>query len=199
MKTNIRFWRMACIGLGALGFVTAQAQGQNAPGNLLQPFEICAVIEEALERVACFDGALLKARNSMTRSVEMKSALEKGEEGLVPPRLALSSREKTETGLEPSDDFGKSAALRNKDRREIGLKPEEPEELTAKILSHRYDVYGKLTVNLDNGQIWQSTGKSGIKKITGNDDIVKIRKSSFGGYRLQVEGKRAQAVVKRIK
>jgi len=199
MKRSTRFWGVSYIALGVTGFVMAQAQGQGVPNDPLQPFEACAVIEDALERVACFDTALLEARDIVTRSADMKPVMERSEEKAASPQLAAKPRENTDNRVETLNDFGKSAVLRNKERREQGLKPEAPQELTAKILSHRYDVYGKLTITLDNGQVWQSTGKSGIKKISGNDNIAKIRQSSFGGYRLQIEGKRARAVVRRIK
>ncbi|MGD8326973.1 MAG: hypothetical protein PVF65_08665 [Sphingomonadales bacterium] len=193
MITKTKTRALALLGASILGAWGTSAQAQQ--DNILAPFEGCAVIEDALVRVECFDKALVNARKIANAEARLEPETKPQTPTQAKPQVNSSSSARSNK----QDDFGKSAVVRNQERREQGLEAAEPEKLTSKIASFKYDLYGKLTVTLENGQVWQSTEKSRIKRVPGQGAVAEIQKSSFGGYRLRIDGARGRTVVKRIK
>jgi len=123
----------------------------------------CSTIEDADERLACFD--------------ELSSG--------------AGAQAAAKDAAVDEDDFGLP-------------EPTEPAELrrrTATVVAARRDVYGKLTLTLDNGQVWKQKDSRSfdLPPIADGEPRVTIWKGRLGGYSLKLEGRSKAIQVKRIR
>jgi hypothetical protein len=79
--------------------------------------------------------------------------------------------------------------------------PEAIDSITAGVSDYAFNPYGRFTVFLDNGQIWQQlpgdTDQAHFKK--GGANKVTISRGAFGSYGLQVNDLNESFKVKRLK
>ena len=110
------------------------------------------------------------------------SAVETMPQNDVPSADALSGEEIA------LGEFGMNADLASK---QPDRKPEEPlREISAKVVEVYKRGYGEHVVTLDNGQVWTETrNEDGLRISVG--DTVRIKRSTFGGYRIVGTGNRS--------
>lgn len=184
----------------------ADTLAQPATTNPLGPLNACVSIPDPLKRLTCFDAAMVEARRIAERRQGLTPGATLDNTATADAQFGLrqqkETRGRTSTNLDTNgteNDFGKSAVQINQERRNQGLEEKEQPSLSATIIKYSYDIYGKMVIELSNGQIWQTTGSSDIKKIPDHDSIsARITKSFFGGYRLKIDGAIGSDVVKRI-
>ncbi|MEM7017311.1 MAG: hypothetical protein AAF512_08220 [Pseudomonadota bacterium] len=86
----------------------------------------------------------------------------------------------------PVEAFGKPKVIRN-----------QREEISAVVTQIKQSAYKKLTVTLDNQQVWRQLDSSRMRLK--KDDEITIRSSSLGSYQLRKSGGGTSIRVKRIK
>jgi len=130
----------------------------------------CRSIAEDVARLACYD-ALAEPPVPVLASIPAGDA--------TPPPT-------------PAELFGRDAG----ESEDIVLRAagiEQIEELRARVTGVRLDAYGKLTVTLDNGQVWSQIDSPALNLKSG--DEVRIRRAAMGSYLLaEVDGKRSSRV-----
>lgn len=157
-----------------------------AANDLTARLRVCAAMEDGASRLACYD-KLSAAESAASPLASPDRAL--------PPTAAPAVKE---APPEPSEEdlFGLSSAQ----VRELGIFDEDEEDeegIDAQVTRVAALGKGKFNYYLDNGQVWQQKFReSGFKVRVG--DTVRIRRSLFGGYRMQ--GKQDRNVqVRRIR
>jgi hypothetical protein len=77
----------------------------------------------------------------------------------------------------------------------------EAETVRAVVVAASDDPRGLLTVQLDNGQAWQQTERTGVPLRASwvESKQVEISRSGFGGYRLRFPEKGRQFAVRRLR
>jgi hypothetical protein len=76
--------------------------------------------------------------------------------------------------------------------------PGERQPRTAAVVATKRDPYGKLTLTLDNGQVWKQLDSKSFR-IPDEEPRVVIWKGRLGGFSLKLEGSTKAIRVKRIR
>lgn len=169
---------------------TASAQTEISAAELQR----CAAIERGVQRLDCYD-ALAQTRGASPASETVSVPAEARTETYGAP---------TEAGPEPAtpaergataspgdvDEFG--AELIRSDSDENGV-----DEIESRIVGKFTGWSGNTTFRLENGQVWQQIE---LTRFTYRADspVVTIRRGTFGGYRLRVDGLNRSVRVRRI-
>lgn len=154
----------------------------------LMPLEACASIQEDAERLACFDSALVKAK-----------------EIAIVERDKRRQRDREDFGLTVFDIARQDAALSGEDpdiahQRQAQRDELEPDRINSILLRTEVDRRsGKRIFVLENGQTWQETSSSAMSRSPRIGGELTISKSNFGGFRLEMTGKKKQYPVRRIR
>lgn len=174
--------------------------------DVLRPFENCAKDNNSNSRLACYDRAMGAARLARSQAqaqakAEAERLAQQEQENFGFPKSAIQDKSDTPAiaSSENEADFGKSIAQINREREERGEKKQERPSQSIALKSFRYDAYKKLRVELENGQVWKSTGASDIRGRLRKGAATTITKTSFGGYRLKINGTSGFDTVKRLK
>jgi hypothetical protein len=158
------------------------AAGANAaPGDgasLPEPLRACATHKSDRDRLKCYDEQM--AALGVTRAAPLAAT----PPAATPPAAASPPHAAISTPKSADAEFGMSEAQRKKKR-----EAEAPAEKKAsgtmasqvKTVSKRLD--GTLTVELDNGQVWQGTERV-PELVLKAGDAVSIRPASMGSYLL---------------
>ncbi|TMM48744.1 hypothetical protein [Qipengyuania marisflavi] len=73
-------------------------------------------------------------------------------------------------------------------------------EITATITNMDYDQrYDILQIELDNGQVWRATSLGALRNGFERGQVVLIKKSGLGGYKLTMEGRNGFRGVQRVR
>lgn len=103
------------------------------------------------------------------------------------------------TSTNPSD-FGAEALPQQRTASTEPAQPARLDELRANVTAIAYNLNGRFTVTLANGQVWKQldgdSGKARFKEKGG--EVVTISRGVLGSYNLVVEGRSALFKVKRI-
>lgn len=140
----------------------------------------CRRIEEIVERVICYDK-------------------------IVDLRFPMDSREKAETSRAPEivetdaapdaqSLFGKNDAEANRIV-ETSMAINQISQIEAKVTDVRKSAYKKLTVTLDNGQIWRQIDSQSIPLRSG--ETVVVREASLGSFLMEKKSSSRRIRVKR--
>lgn len=129
---------------------------------------ICRQIEETAKRVACYDEVVdSHFQINSSNSGDTTTAPEKAESSVVPEAQSL---------------FGKNDA-EAKRIVETSLAIEQISEIEAVVTDVRKSASKKLTVSLDNGQIWRQLDNQPL--LLKNGEAVVIRKASLGSFLME--------------
>ena len=88
---------------------------------------------------------------------------------------------------EPEQNFGLKQVVIN----------EEPDVITLEVVKVKKNPYGKLTVYLEQGQVWKQVNSDSLRLKP--KDKIEIRKASLGSYLMAKPGSAKLMRVKRIK
>ncbi|WP_379554475.1 hypothetical protein [Qipengyuania sp. DGS5-3] len=159
-----------------------------SPSGLVESLEACAAVKEDAARLACYDAVAVGAQAASEAEVERKRVQTVEDFGLSESqRLAKESKRSAQN---PALADGQSGELQTG----------EPGQISSTVLEIYTDRRStKRLFILKNGQIWQETTISRMKRNPKESQEVTISEARFGGYRLRVEGKKGFVAVKRIK
>lgn len=154
---------------------------------------ICASIEDDKNRLACYDQFF---------QVKPKERKE--------PTRVQAPRRQDESKLKYQQQSKKNEVLKEKENKFFGLSErqiqkakniEEDASISSSVKSVKVSISGKFSVNLDNGQVWQSQTALPLSKTRffkkGNN--VNIKRARFGGFFLTDDTSGIQFKAKRIK
>ena len=211
-----------------------------AAADISDQLKICAAIEDADARLACFDaiGRATPAESPVETPPEKPQ--QPAAEALppvpdvaeAPPVLAAPAAAEAAPGkaVEPppaeppveaapaanvDEDFGmdsmtereKERLAKESEKAEAKARKQAEKEarekprnavIKARITKVRRHSDGRFSVTLDNGQVWRETQGSRVG-IPGEGAMVELKKGSFGGYRMNIDGLYRTAWVKRTK
>jgi hypothetical protein len=134
----------------------------------------CVGIEDAQERLACYDRAY--GRNVVSKTTATAA-----------PAAAATAARAAPAPAAPKDpvaEFGLTeAAKQAKDPAKAAAAAAAPTSVTAKVISIRFKKYGEFVVTLDNGQVWEQNEPmpSAIVRV---GDAVTVKKAVLGSYTL---------------
>jgi hypothetical protein len=164
------------------------------PRELLTLFAQCADIEDAGERLACFDRLAPQLRETMAA---MKKPSERTEE----EKISLfgfdfggifGSRE----GPTTPEEFGKAQVRTPEEEGEV------LERISAGVTEYAMTPFGKFIVFLNNGQVWrQLDADTGVARFLkpASQNSVTISRALLGSYSLKINDQNATFKVRRIK
>jgi len=168
----------------------------------------CKTLSVPLERLACFDNALTAlpaaiegqplpasgTSNRQKNSVDPSGAVVTGivtQSGASAPAGAERETIAREAKTEP-DDFGLEKPRKNAPKKSI----------SSAVLKITKSSSGRLTVELENGQIWRQAGSDSGRLFyhhDGSDSNAVVKKGSFGAYYLFLDGRKSSIRIERVK
>lgn len=163
----------------------------------------CRTIATAEERLACFDSAADSLAGAKGESARQAASAKENKARKERDSFGLTSATATTGGGEPAsgtdfDEFGVEdvAALRR------AREEERVNEITAESVSIQYLHGGRVTLTLNNGQVWRqldsdSTYLPGARK--GRTYSVTLKRAAMGGYRARIEELDKSIRVRRVK
>ena len=131
----------------------------------------CASVDEDAERLACYDAAVGR----------LKEAEEAGE-------ITTVTREQVEEVQRDSFGFSIPSLPSIAMPRLGGGDAEEIEEVTYAVTDLDRNGYGKVTVTLENGQVWRPTDS---ERTPLSADEALIKRAAFGSFMMKLDGGRA--------
>lgn len=165
----------------------------------------CRTIVGAQERLACFDaaaeglaGATGEAQRQIAAAKEAKKKKERDNFGLSGAEIAKAESDTKMSDGAASEEFGVEDVPELRRAKE----EERLSEFAAKAISIDYGPGGRVTLTLDNGQVWRqldsdSTYVPGVKKERAY--AVTLKRAALGSYRARVEELDKSIRVRRIK
>lgn len=163
-----------------VGFALAfSAQGETIEDAL----QACTQQDNALKRLVCYD----KITKSLNQYSGTDKALEIGQP-IAPIETNVNHSPVSAQAPQEHSDFGleRQKALENVN-----------DKLTSAVANVMADPYGKLTVTLNNGQVWKQSDSTRIKLDSG--DTVTVERAALGSFMLSKEGQNKRIRVKRVK
>lgn len=180
-------------GVAILGIGAAQASPAR---DALTAVAKCTEIAGTAERLQCFDAAAATARDVLSEA-DKRAAAQKQEgdsEGGVLAWFGFGSEAQPVTKPE---DFGISPATDNRPGA-----PKAITEISAKVVEHARNAYGRSLFVLDNGQVWKQIDGDSTElrhRASEGQMSIRIEKAMMGSYSLYVDGKNVMIKVRRIK
>lgn len=165
----------------------------------------CRTVEGAQERLACFDRAaegLAGAKGETARQVaaakEDRKRNERDSFGLTGAVIAKGDAEPDSESEVDSKEFGVEDVPELRRARE----EDRVNEVAAQAVSIQYVRGGRVTLELDNGQVWRqldsdSTYLPGAKKD--RTYSVTLKRAAMGSYRARIEELDKSIRVRRVK
>ncbi len=158
----------------------------------------CREIGDDLERLACLDSAAETL--AITRIVREEEIAEKEREeraffGLGKAKNKTDDAPRT---TETPEEFGGEYLPENiKKRDDTRLK-----EIISKVVEFRVNQFGKVTVTLENGQVWRQLDSDNKRLVFSQKErlyTAKVKRARFGNYMLTVNELKRTIRVRRIK
>lgn len=148
----------------------------------LQKVYACAGVENADERLACYDSAV-----DLLKEAEAAGGV------AVVTSEQLVEAEKQAFGLrQPSFvDVARATAPAT-------ATPEEPDSIAAKISAVAERADGRLRFILDNGQVWEQVERSRLSRTPAAGTPAEVKKAMIGSYMLSIEGLGRSMRVRRV-
>lgn len=174
----------------------------------------CAALTDSTARLACYDqiAAQMKIMAAAPQTTAPQPVAHPTQTA-----AAVPSKEKEESwfGLDLGSWFGATSPAQQTTPQQFGSEalppppvapgeappPKPIDSITATVTDFAFNPYGRFTVFLDNGQIWQQLqGDSGVAHFSKTEkNKVTISRAIFGSYDLVIGDHMALYKVKRIK
>jgi len=155
-------------------FVASVASAQTIENSLAA----CAVVSDQQQRLECFDALARDVGASPgSRALGQSKTPSNSRENVAPP---VTSTDESSMAL-----FG----LEHKDPNAVG-----PSELSAVVSGIRKSALGRMTLTLDNGQVWQQ--KDDKTLILHEGDAVLIERGFMNAFYLSAGGNKRIAVAR---
>lgn len=160
-------------GMALLALMSVPAAAQSVSQ---QQLATCAGIQNAIERLVCYD------KLAQGQGVEVAA----GAAQSTAPQTAKNTEQSTSTSYE--SEFGKE----HRDYAE-----NRPDRLVVSIVSREQDPYGKWIVTLDNGQVWKENDSSSTFRFSDDADYF-IERGMLNSFFLGRTGLNTRMRVRRI-
>jgi len=147
----------------------------------------CRQIEEITERVVCYD-KIVDLQVSMDSSDRAETTLPP--ETIPPPETTKSNAVPDAQSLFGTNDAEAKRIV------ETSLAIDQISQIEARITDVRKSASKKLTVTLDNGQIWRQLDDQRMS-LKGGETVI-IRKASLGSYLMEKQSGSRSIRVKRV-
>lgn len=213
---------MASASLIALLCVASPPASQAQEDGILATFKECATIADDLERLACFDQALVTAEETarlaeeeFQRQIEITKQEAEDRFGFLgdpepeeKEETETAEREDAETGeaeqaeAEAAAEIAAAeAAVRREQERAEALREaaKTPKKSTGEVIAVWRLPSKRFAFRLEDGQVWKQTGGGSPNLAPHLGAKVRIEKALFGTFKMWVEGKRGFVTVKRVK
>ena len=157
----------------------------------------CLNISDDDKRLACFENAanqLLQSRQQRTATAAQPTDTQNT--SALKPKSVPSTVVATQT--ETPGNFGAEDIASERKK----FAASQLKSIVGKSTKVKTNKLGKVTITLDNGQVWrqQSSDNRRIRlKDDGTPYSIEIKRTSFGGYMLKVNDSKRTIRVKRIK
>jgi len=175
------------------GGATAAA-AQPSEAQAIDDAIACRNIEDAMERLACLDAAAETL--SVTRIIREEEVAAHAEN--EKKQFGLSGGDDILRGDDTPEEFGSERIPeKRKERENKRLK-----SILSKVVEIRISKFGKVTLTLENGQVWrQLNSDSKVLRINGKDKLytAKVKRSIMGNYMLTIKELKRTIRVRRIK
>lgn len=185
---------LVCI-LSALSLFPALAQ--HAEEQAIDAAIACRDIQDPMERLACLDSAAetLAGTRIVREEEEVKQAQQAREEfGLARKSEETESQSAT---VETEEEFGGESVRELRQKRDEG----RLRNITAKIAEVQVRRNKKLTLTLENGQVWRQLDSDSSNVIFPQRDqlyTARIKRSLMGNYMMTIEELRRTIRVRRV-
>ncbi len=169
--------------------------------NLMRALSNCAQLTIASSRLACYD----RLAPEFDRYLKSPAA--------APPPPVTKEEKESRFGLDnlfgggeekpqtTPQQFGEERVEKTQEQ-VARAKEEEIDSITARLTDYALNAFGKFTVFLDNGQIWQQLDADSGKAHFDRDPRrvkVKIERAIFGTYSMTISGNTKLFKVKRVR
>jgi hypothetical protein len=155
----------------------------------VEAYRACIEVEDSLERLRCFDrageadpgGQLVEAAPASSDRQREESA------ALAAARIAEAERA---AALAEQRARTAEAELSEARRQRRSAPKSEPKRYQAAVTEIFFGPRGKLTVRLDNGEIWDQLDSDDTKVPEGRADRIRtvtIKPAALGGRRMEIE------------
>lgn len=154
----------------------------------------CMDIAGTAERLQCFDAAAPAARSVLSEAERQAEARKKEEES-GGGMLAWFGFAEDEKPVTKPEDFG----MKIEDRTSG---PAPITEISAKVIEHAKNPFGRSLFVLDNGQVWKQIDGDSTElhhRPSEGPMNVRIEKAFMGSFSLTVDGKNTKLKVRRVK
>ncbi len=184
---------LAIGGLFALAvFMPVQSMAQS---DMATDFLICDKLKDEDVRLACFSAIAAKMKGENVASdyaaPRQPRNTARGDDLVTVPRSYVERA--PAAAVPPATGFG-TEQLRGRDS---SVQSETPKRLVANIVRKWDKPFGNIAIELDNGQVWETTEKPRLSFA--RVETVEIYKGMLSGYRLKAKGETGMARVKRVK
>jgi len=133
----------------------------------------CRKIEDAAQRLACYDGAVAKMEEAeakgdlVTVDREQRQAMRRQAFGFNLPTLSLFNR---------------------------GEKGDDADRITATVAAASQGSNARWTIQLEDGAVWAQTDETPLGRRPRAGSKAEIRRGAMGGYWMNLDGQRAMRV-----
>ena len=199
---------MASVSLAAFLCVASPPASQAQEDGILATFKECAAIADDLERLACFDQALVTAEETarlaeeeFQRQIEITKQEAEDRFGFLGDPEP-EEKEETETAERAETEAAAAeAAVRREQERAEALREaaKTPKKSTGEVVAIWRLPSKRFAFRLEDGQVWKQTGGGSPNLAPHLGAKVRIEKALFGTFKMWVEGKRGFVTVKRVK
>lgn len=173
----INVYAFSIIALGAVA-IAAPAAAQSNAEAVLKEAKSCVDLEKDKRRLACYDRVLSAAAVS--------DISEAGDDTTAMITVELDS----------ADSFGNEAL----EAKRKSFDKNRLQSITASVAEIKKDPYKKLTISLENGQVWKQLDSDNKISLPNPDKAksVIISRRALGSYRMQLEPIGKLILVRRI-
>lgn len=189
---------LTVVSLAGLGMaVVAGAQQTAAPGSA-NDLNTCAAITAEAERLVCYDRLARRAVTPPATSAGTGSQASAGSQ--ASPKAPAAQTSPTAPAPASAPASARTAATPVAGSKEaFGLyaaeHPAAPkstvDSVTGKVVALSYDSYGRETVSLEGGAMWQLAGSDAL---LANGDSVTVKRAALGSYVLTTPSGRTHRV-----
>lgn len=172
------------------GFALASlASGVCSAQSLAESLSACTSVADEKSRLECYDdhmvraGKKIAAPGSAARAPSSTSA--SAPSAVAPPPASVPTpapKRQATTTPSTSGEFGlEGDALRKKRASETGEEATQRQELTARVTGVSERARGEHRIELDNGQVWEETQRTGGQPPAAGEAVT-IKRGAMGSF-----------------
>lgn len=175
--------------------------------NQSQALEVCVSIDDALDRLECYDQAMGRAAQDQGAVAQLKKDLVDAKKRAEKAEAKIQAAEdkarvaEEEARLAEEKERARLAEIERKSRDQFGFLNAEVKTvdvITAKITKVKEKRGQRTVITLDNGQIWRLIEETFRGVVRKNYDVI-IKKAALESHKMIIEKNGRVLRVKRVK